>query len=58
MVPKKEAYHISGQKLFTALVFSMISTQKYGIARYVPRNAKSGVIPRLMALIPYRSLDR
>jgi hypothetical protein len=58
MVPKKEANHLPGQKLFTAMVFSMISSQKYGIARYVPRNAKSGVIPRLMALIPYRSIDR
>lgn len=36
----------------------MISTNKYAIARYVPRNSKNGVIPRLVLLIPYRSVDR
>jgi len=58
LVPSKGKDNIFGQKLFTALVYSMISTQQWGIARYIPRNSKSGVTPRLIVLIPYRSVDR
>lgn len=46
------------KKLFTALIYSMKVNRKYGIARYVPRNSKSGVTPRLVGLIPSRNADR
>ena len=36
----------------------MISLNKYAIARYVARNAKRGVNPKMVVLIPYRSADR
>jgi len=36
----------------------MITLNKYGICRYVPRNSKNGVIPRLVVLIPYRGLEK
>lgn len=54
VVPVKGNQHLPGQKLFTALVRSMISLKRYGIARYVPRNSKNGVIPRLVVLVPYK----
>lgn len=48
----------AGRKLFTSLVYSMVSLSKYAIARYVPRNFKRGVNPRLVVLIPQRTADR
>jgi len=36
----------------------MISLNKYGLARYVPRNCKNGVVPKMVILIPYRSAER
>lgn len=36
----------------------MISLNKYGLARYIPRNSKAGVTPKMVVLIPYRSADR
>jgi len=36
----------------------MLSLNKYAIARYVPRDNKNGVIPRLVVLIPYRGINR
>lgn len=36
----------------------MISLSKYGLARYVPRNCKNGVVPKMVVLIPYRSAER
>jgi hypothetical protein len=54
IVPKKDRSHIAGPKLFTALIYTMITHGKYALARYVPRNSKTGVTPRLVALIPYR----
>jgi hypothetical protein len=36
----------------------MISLNKYAIARYVSRNQKNGVSPKMVVLIPYRSAER
>jgi hypothetical protein len=36
----------------------MISLKKYAIARYVPRNSKNGVSPKMVALIPYHTSER
>ena len=36
----------------------MISLNKYAIARFVGRNNKNGVSPRMVVLIPCRSADR
>jgi len=36
----------------------MIALNKYGLARYVPRNCKNGVVPKMVVLIPYRSAER
>lgn len=47
-----------GRKLFTAFVYSMLSLNKYAIARYVSRSLKNGVNPRLVVLIPHRTADR
>lgn len=58
VVPTKGVEHRAGQKLFTALVYSMLSLEKYAIARYVPRNSKIGVIPRLVVLIPFRNSEK
>jgi ATP-dependent DNA helicase 2 subunit 2 len=44
---------VIAKKEFTALVNSMKSLEKYAIARYVPRNSKNGVNPRLVTLIPH-----
>ena len=46
------------RKLFTSFVYSMITMSRYAVARYVPRNNKNGVNPRLVALIPYRSAEK
>ena len=54
IVPKKDITHLPGRKLFTALIYAMITQHKYALARYVPRNSKTGVTPRLVALVPYR----
>ncbi len=43
------------RKLFTSFIYSMITLNKYGIARYVARNNKNGVSPKMVVLIPYRS---
>ena len=51
-MPVKGNQHLPGQKLFTALLRSMVPLKRYAIARYVPRNSKNGVIPRLVVLIP------
>ena len=56
VVPSTE--NIVGRKLFTSFIYSMLSLNKYGLARYIPRNAKNGVIPKMMVLIPYRSAER
>ena len=58
MVPSKGMLNIEGQKLFTSLVYCMLLLKKYAICRYVPRNSKNGVIPRLVALMPWRSGSR
>ena len=50
--------NLVGKKMFTAFIYSMLSLNKYGLARYVPRNSKAGVIPKMMLLIPYRSAER
>lgn len=55
MVP---AENEAGRKLFTAFVYSMLSLNKYAIARYVSRNLKNGVSPRMVVLIPHRTADR
>ena len=47
-----------GRKLFSSFIYSMISLNKYGLARYVPRNNKNGVVPKMVVLIPYRSAER
>ena len=46
------------KKLFTAFIYSMISLNRYAIARYVPRNNKNGVSPKLVVLMPYRTAER
>jgi hypothetical protein len=33
----------------------MLIQKKYAIARYVPRNSKRGVVPKMVVLIPFRS---
>ena len=47
-----------GRKLFSSFIYSMISLNKYGLARYVPRNSKNGGVPKMVVLIPYRSTER
>lgn len=47
-----------GRKLFTSFIFSMLSMNKYALARYVPRSNKNGIVPKMVILIPYRSADR
>ena len=56
VVPSTE--NLVGRKLFTAFIYSMLSMNKYGLARYVPRNSKNGVLPKMVVLIPYRSAER
>ena len=46
------------KKLFTSFIYSMLSLSKYAVARYVPRNSKKGVNPRLVVLIPFRSPEK
>jgi len=46
------------KKLFTSFIYSMLSLSKYAIARYVPRNSKRGVNPKLVVLIPFRSPEK
>lgn len=46
------------RKLFSAFIYSMLSLNRYGLARYVPRNNKNGVTPKMVVLIPYRSAER
>lgn len=53
VVPSNDS--IFGRKLFTTFIYSMLSLNKYGLARYVPRNSKNGVTPKMVVLIPYRS---
>jgi hypothetical protein len=53
VVPNTE--NVATRKLFTAFIYSMISLNKYGLARYIPRNSKVGVTPKMVVLIPYRS---
>lgn len=36
----------------------MISLNKYAVGRFVARNCKNGVVPKMMVLIPYRSTER
>ena len=36
----------------------MISLGRYAIARYVPRNNKNGVTPKLVTLMPYRTAEK
>jgi hypothetical protein len=47
-----------GRKLFTSFIYSMISLNRYALARYIARNSKNGVIPKMVVLIPYRSAER
>lgn len=56
VTPQKD--DITGRRLFSAFTHSMISQKKYGLARYIPRNSKNGVSPKMVVLIPYRSADR
>lgn len=56
VVPQKE--NLIGRKLFSAFIYSMLIQRKYAIARYIPRNAKRGVTPKMVVLIPYRSPER
>ena len=58
LIPSKSKDNLPGQKLFTSLIYSMITTRQWGLARYVPRNSKTGVSPRLVVLMPYRGIDR
>jgi hypothetical protein len=58
LVPSQGLLNTAGQKLFTALVYSMLTLKRYAICRYVPRNSKNGVIPRLVVLMPWRSGHR
>jgi hypothetical protein len=53
VVPQKE--DLISRKLFSAFIYSMLVQKKYALARYVPRNSKRGVIPKMVVLIPYRS---
>jgi len=46
------------KKLFTAFVMSMINLKKYAVARYIPRNSKNGVNPRMVSLIPHMTQER
>lgn len=55
VIPDSDDY---SRKLFTSFIYSMISLNKYAIARYVARNCKNGVVPRMVVLIPYRSATR
>lgn len=48
----------ASRKLFTAFIYSMISLNKYAIARYVSRNLKNGVSPKMVVLIPNRTAER
>ncbi len=48
----------TARKLFSAFIYSMISLNKYGLARYVPRNCKNGIVPKMVVLIPYRTAER
>lgn len=52
------ADNVMTRKLFSAFIYSMISLNKYGLARYIPRNSKVGVNPKMVVLIPYRSPER
>lgn len=52
VVPAENSY---ARKLFSAFIYSMISLNRYAIARYVPRNNKNGVSPKLVVLMPYRT---
>jgi ATP-dependent DNA helicase 2 subunit 2 len=47
--------NIASKKLFSAFIYSMLTLNRYAIARYIPRNLKNGVSPKLMLLIPHRS---
>lgn len=38
-------------------MYSLVTLGKYAIARYIPRNSKKGVMPRMVILIPHRTLD-
>lgn len=53
MVPQKES--LVSRKLFSAFAYSMLIQKKYAIARYIPRNNKNGVNPRMVVLIPNRN---
>ena len=53
VVPNTDS--LVGKKMFTSFIYSMLSLNKYGLARYVPRNNKNGIIPKMVVLIPYRS---
>jgi hypothetical protein len=55
LVPSSD---IQSRKLFTSFIYSMLSLNKYGVARYVARNNKNGVNPKMVVLIPYRSTER
>jgi hypothetical protein len=46
---------LPSKKLFSAFIFSMLTLNRYALARYIPRNMKNGVSPKLMLLIPYKS---
>ena len=42
--------NLASKKLFSAFIYSMLSLNRYAIARYIPRNLKAGVSPKLMLL--------
>lgn len=55
VIPSDNPY---SRKLFSSFIYSMIALNRYAIARYVPRNNKNGVNPKLVVLMPYRTPER
>ena len=57
VIPKRGYEHMAGRKLFSAFILGMKSLGRYALARYVPRNSKNGVNPRLVVLMPFRTKE-
>ena len=55
VVPQDCAF---SRKLVSSMIYTMLTQKKYALARYVPRNYKNGVVPKMVILIPYRSSSR
>ena len=43
------------QKMFSTVLYSMLTLGRYAICRHIPRNMKNGSSPKLVVLIPYKS---